>query len=124
MWRRITAPGAPAAAPSVATRPSGTGTPTRASSDLPWNSRRSTPLLRNVLFHPAHDVGERRARGEDLGQTLLFEDGDGVLRDGAAAEHHDVAGVALPQDFGHPWEQRHVGAGEQGEADSTHVLLE
>src|SRR4030067_820943 len=55
-----------------ATRPSGTGTPTRASSDLPWDSRRSTPLLRNVLFHPGHDVGERRARGEELGQTLLF----------------------------------------------------
>src|SRR5207248_439043 len=42
----------------------------------------------------------------------------------AAAEHHDVGGVPLLEQLDHAAEERHVRAGENGQADRVHVLLD
>ena len=64
-----------------------------------------------------------RARGEDAGDPDL-----GQLamssRDDAAAEHHDVLGVGLPQQGDHPPELGHVRAGQHRQADGIGVLGE
>jgi hypothetical protein len=44
--------------------------------------------------------------------------------DDAAAEHHDIAQVAVAQLLHHAWEQREVRAAEQRQADGVDVLLQ
>ncbi len=84
-----------------AARPSGTGTPTWAKSDLPWNSKRSTSFLPSafgdVFVDPRHDVRQGGPGREDLGEPRLFQRRDVLVGDDPPAEDDDVVGVPLPQ---------------------------
>src|SRR5579875_631508 len=97
-----------------------------------WSARscaRPSPLVSAVLGprrfqDPGDDVGGGRARGEDLGHAHLRELGDVGVRDDAAAEHHDVRGVLLVEQFDEAGEERHMSAGQHRKADRVHVLLD
>src|SRR6476659_301356 len=83
-------------------------TPTAAAAAVEANGgstgRLGLPSVERLL-EPLVDRVQRRARGEDLGDAALAQ-------------------AALAQELDHPGEQRHVGAGEQRQADRVGVLLE
>src|SRR6266568_562854 len=99
---------------------------------LPGPRRHRRPGLRRALRRlaaergadPGDDLGGGRARGEDPGHAHPGQFPDVLVRDDAAAEHHDVGGVPLLEQLDHPAEERHVRAGEDGEPDGVHVLLD
>jgi hypothetical protein len=76
------------------------------------------------LVDPGDDVGGGRAGREDLRHALGVQLGDVGIGDDAAAEHHDVTGVLFLEQLDNPREQGHVRAGQHGQADRVHVLLD
>ena len=85
------------------------------------NERSPLPAL---AFDERDDFGEGRAGGEDLAYAQPLELGGIVGRNRPAAEKHDVARVLLAQLFDDQREERHVGAGEDREADPVGVFLD
>ena len=66
----------------------------------------------------------RRAGREHLGHAELLELGDVLRGDRAADRDDDVAGVLLAQQLDDARDERHVGAGEDAQADGVGVLLQ
>src|SRR3954451_6344252 len=81
-------------------------------------------LVAELLTDPGDDLGGGRARGEDPGHAHPGQLRDVLVRDDAAAEHYDVGGVPLLEQFDDPGEERHVRAGEDREPDRVHVFLD
>src|SRR5260370_18229401 len=80
--------------------------------------------FRKPFSQPVDDALERRARGEELGHALLLQRGDVVVGDDAAAEDHDVGGLAPFQLLNDGGKQSHVRARMDGQADDLRVLLQ
>ena len=80
-------------------------------------SATGSPAAREVLGDPVGDLDGGGAGGEDLGHADLGQRRDVLLGDDAAAEDHDVAGVALLEQRDELAEQGHVRPGEHREAD-------
>src|SRR6478609_1593283 len=102
-------------------------TPTAAAAAVEANGgstgRLGLPSVERLL-EPLVDRVQRRARGEDLGDADLGQLRDVGVGNDPAAEDDDLTQAALAQELDHPGEQRHVGAGEQRQADRVGVLLE
>ena len=78
----------------------------------------------NLRLEELDDLGDRRARREDLGDSLLLERLDVRLRDRPADDDEHVLeplGLQPFEDLGH---ERHVRAREDRDADRVGVLLE
>src|SRR5215468_10330438 len=79
-------------------------------------------LVAELFPDPGDDLGGGRARREDPGHAHPVQFLDVLVRDDAAAEHHDVGGVPLLEQLDYTAEERHVRTGENGEAHRVHVL--
>ena len=86
----------------------------------------ATPSLSLVqrLLQPGGDVAQRGTGGEDLRHPGPLELGDVGLRDDPAGEDQHVAGALRPEFVDDPREKRHVGPGQDRQADGVGVLLD
>src|SRR5437588_20433 len=87
-----------------------------------WRSRRAGSADRAA--NEVDDLLGRGARGEDLGHAQLLELGYVLGRDRPAHGHHHVLGALLPEQVHDAGDERHVGAGEDRQADRVRVLLQ
>src|SRR5207248_9078353 len=98
---------------------SSNGAPTGRASGAQPRSRR----LETVV----HEVDDRLQGGpgaEDLDHAHLFQLTGVVLRDDATTEDHDVGGVPLLEQLQDAWNQRHVRAAVQADADRVDIFLD
>src|SRR4051794_31713855 len=92
---------------------------------MPLHYTVQTVQLRlNGLFDEVDDRLGGSARREDLGDSELLELRDVLVGYRPADGDHDVAGVLLAQQLDHARDERHVGAGQDREADRVGVLLQ
>src|SRR5436190_17224131 len=76
------------------------------------------------LANVVDDRLRRGAGGEHLGHAELLELGYVLGRDRAAHRDEHVLDSLLAQQLDHAWHERHVGAGEDRQADRVGVLLD
>src|ERR671915_1129284 len=91
----------------------------------PWQraerERRSDGHLR---ADEVHDLARRRARREHLGHAALLELARVVAGDRPPDDHEHVLGALVAQPVQDSRHERHVRAGEDGDADGVRVLLD
>src|ERR671913_2407626 len=79
---------------------------------------------RHCLLDILYSFLRRCSRGEDFADAELLQFRDVFFGDGAADEYEDVFGLVLFEELDNAGHERHVGAGEDGDADSVGVLLD
>src|SRR5215211_1351795 len=79
---------------------------------------------RQCLLDILYSFLRRCSWGKDLADAELLELRDVFFGDGAADEHEDVPGLVLFEELDNAGHERHVGAGEDGDADGVGVLLD
>src|SRR3990172_834402 len=83
-----------------------------------------TPRRPAPLRDEPDNLRGRRAGPEQPGDAPAFQPLHVIHRNDAAADQEHVTAARLVQQVFDPWEQGHVGAGQNGEAYHVHVLLD
>src|SRR2546421_5217869 len=84
----------------------------------------SISFLRGRLTDVIHDRLRRGAGGEHLGHAEPLELRNVLGRDRAADRDEHVLDPLFAQQLDYAWHERHVGAGEDRQADRVGVLLD